>query len=100
MNKFLLPLSDLDKQNFSKGYCIIDNFLSPQQCQDLLGLITEYRNNHKIPEVLRDKAQKDSRSSYLAPLRIDTENLKIWVIKIPDYHGLLSLNQRFWYYTE
>ena len=43
MNKFLLPLSDLDKQNFSKGYCIIDNFLSPQQCQDLLGLITEYK---------------------------------------------------------
>ena len=87
MNKFLLPLSDLDKQNFSKGYCIIDNFLSPQQCQDLLGLITEYRNNHKIPEVLRDKAQKDSRSLHylvINGVQIETHLSKIWHI----YHDV------------
>lgn len=37
---------------------------------------------------------------YLAPLRIDPENLKIWVIRIPDFHEILSLNQGFWFYTE
>jgi hypothetical protein len=38
--------------------------------------------------------------SYLAHLRIDPENLKIWAIRIPDFHGILSLNQGFWFYTE
>lgn len=67
--------------NLSKGYSVIDNFLSPQQCQDLLKLIDEYRNNHKVPEVIRHNPQKDGRDLHywvIDGVQIEIHLSKIW----------------------
>ena len=37
----------------AQGYCVEDGFLTPEDCDQLLGLIAQYRAAHEVPEVYR-----------------------------------------------
>lgn len=87
MNEMLLHLSKLEQENLAQGYCVIDNFLSPQQCQDLLESIAEYRANHKVPEVIRESPQNNGRSLHywvIDGLHIESHLSKVWHL----YHDI------------
>jgi hypothetical protein len=63
------------------GYCVIDNFLPPEQCEYLLELIDNYRTNHRVTEVIRNKSRNQERSLHYWVIdgsQIKTHLPEIW----------------------
>jgi hypothetical protein len=70
----------------SLGYQVIDDFLGPDECKDLLDLIAGYREQHELPEIYRP-AKPRSLRYYV----IDGEQIKQHLSKIRTlYQGVVN----------
>ncbi len=74
----------------TQGYAVKDGFLTPQQCQELLQLIAEYRQTHTIPEIYRQIRGRSLHYKVIDGEQIEQHLPPIWQL----YHQVNELANR------
>ncbi|MCH7588515.1 MAG: 2OG-Fe(II) oxygenase [Chloroflexi bacterium] len=64
------------------GYQIIDNFIQPNECDEFLEIIAQYRENHELKEIYRPVKRRSLRYQV-----IDGEQIKEGLGKIWDFYN-------------
>ena len=62
----------------SSGYQVIDNYLSSQECEQILALIAAYREQHDLPEIHRPLKGRSLRYYVIDGDRIKADLPEIW----------------------
>lgn len=70
----------------SSGYQVIDDFLSPEECESFLDLIASYRADHDLPEIHRVVKGRSLHYVVIDGQQIEIHLRRIWML----YHGVVN----------
>ena len=85
------PLMDTDLLQLEKvGYQIVDNFLSAEDCQSLLGTINEFRERNTLPEIRRPTKGRSLRYHVINGEQIRGSLTEIWELYTGQVNELVN----------
>ncbi len=72
------------------GYQIVDNFLSAEECQSLLGRINEFREQNTLPEIHRPTKGRSLRYHVISGNQIQESLPGIWELYTGEVNDLVN----------